>query len=61
MPEKDQKDEGLKDEAKGRVKQAAGALSGDDDMKREGEAEQKKGEAKQKRHDAKEKIKGSDN
>ena len=60
MPKKDHKDEGLKDEAKGRAKQAAGALSGDDEMKHEGQAEQKKGEAKQKLHDAKEKMKGND-
>ncbi len=28
------------DDAKGRVKEAAGALSGDDDLKREGKADQ---------------------
>ena len=61
MPKKDHKDKGLKDEAKGRAKQAAGALSGDDEMKREGQAEQKKGEAEQKLHDAKEKMKGNKN
>lgn len=60
MPKKDQQDEGLKDEAKGRAKQAAGAVSGDDEMKREGQAEQKKGEAKQKIHDAKEKLEDDD-
>lgn len=60
MPKKNKKEEGLKDEAKGRTKQAAGALSGDDEMKHEGEAEQKKGEAEQKLHDAKEKLKGND-
>ena len=60
MPKTDKKDEGLKDEAKGRAKQAAGALSGDDEMKREGQAEQKKGEAEQELHDAKEKMKGND-
>ena len=61
MPKKDKKDEGLKDEAKGRAKQAAGALSGDDEMKREGQAEQKKGEGKQKVHDAKKKMKSENN
>ena len=60
MPKKTKKDEGIADEIKGRAKQAAGALSGDDEMKREGEAEQKKGEAKQTIHDAKEKLKGND-
>jgi uncharacterized protein YjbJ (UPF0337 family) len=60
MPENDPNDEGLKDEAKGRAKQAAGALSGDDEMKREGQVEQKKGEAKQKLEDAKESSKSDD-
>jgi uncharacterized protein YjbJ (UPF0337 family) len=60
MPTKDHKDEGIKDEAKGRAKQAAGALTGDDEMKREGQAEQKKGEAEQRLHDAKEKLEGDE-
>ena len=34
------------DKASGRIKQAAGALTGDDDTKREGRAEEKKGELK---------------
>jgi uncharacterized protein YjbJ (UPF0337 family) len=60
MPKTDKGDKGKKDEAKGRVKQAAGALTGDDEMKREGQAEQKKGEAEKKLHDAKKKVKGDD-
>ena len=35
-----------KDEAKGRVKEAAGALTDNDDLKREGKADQAVGEAK---------------
>ncbi|MCB0999606.1 MAG: CsbD family protein [Ilumatobacteraceae bacterium] len=34
------------DQAKGRVKQAAGDLTGDDDMKREGKLDEMKGKAK---------------
>lgn len=56
----EQKRDGKKDEAKGRAKQAAGALTGDDETKHEGQAEQKKGEAKQKLGKAKEKLKGND-
>lgn len=37
-----------KDEAKGRVKEAAGDLSGDDDLKREGKADRAEGKV----HDA---------
>jgi uncharacterized protein YjbJ (UPF0337 family) len=36
------------DKAKGRVKEAGGALSGDKSKKSEGRADQKKGKAKQK-------------
>lgn len=35
-----------KDDAKGRVKQAAGNLTGDDDLKREGKVDQATGAAK---------------
>jgi len=35
-----------KDEAKGRVKEAAGTLSGDDELKREGKVDQAAGKAK---------------
>jgi uncharacterized protein YjbJ (UPF0337 family) len=40
------------DKASGRVKQAAGALTGDDDTKREGEREEHKGEIKERVNDA---------
>jgi len=36
------------DQAKGRAKEAAGDLSGDDDMKREGKVERASGEVKEK-------------
>jgi uncharacterized protein YjbJ (UPF0337 family) len=36
-----------KDDAKGRVKEAAGSLSGDDDLKREGKVDQAGGKAKE--------------
>jgi uncharacterized protein YjbJ (UPF0337 family) len=37
---------GEQDQAKGRVKEAAGALTGDDDLKREGKVDQGTGKAK---------------
>lgn len=36
-----------KDETKGRVKEAAGSLTGDKDLKREGQADQTAGKAKE--------------
>jgi uncharacterized protein YjbJ (UPF0337 family) len=36
-----------KDDAKGRVKEAAGSLTGDDDLKREGKADRAAGTAKE--------------
>ncbi len=39
--------DGKADEAKGRVKEAAGALSGDEDLRREGKADQSAGKLKQ--------------
>jgi uncharacterized protein YjbJ (UPF0337 family) len=36
-----------KDDAKGRLKEAAGNLTGDDDMKREGKVEQATGKVKE--------------
>jgi uncharacterized protein YjbJ (UPF0337 family) len=45
------------DQAKGRVKQAAGDLTNDDDMKREGKVEEKAGEVKEKVGDAVDKVK----
>ncbi len=46
-----------KDEMKGRTKEAAGDLTGDEDLKREGEVDQVKGKAKDKVDEAGEKIK----
>ena len=45
------------DEIKGRTKEAAGDLTEDPDLKREGEIDQAKGKAKQKVDEASEKIK----
>jgi uncharacterized protein YjbJ (UPF0337 family) len=39
--------DGKSDEIKGRVKEAAGALTGDKDLKREGQIDQAAGKAKQ--------------
>jgi uncharacterized protein YjbJ (UPF0337 family) len=52
----EQRGEGFMDEAKGRVKQAGGAITGDDKTKREGQADQWKGEAKQKIADVRDKV-----
>lgn len=46
------------DDAKGRMKEAAGDVSGDEDLQREGKADQVGASAKEKLHQAKEK--GSD-
>ena len=48
--------EGKMDDAKGRVKEAAGALTDDDDLKREGKADQAGGAVKDKIGDAKDKL-----
>jgi uncharacterized protein YjbJ (UPF0337 family) len=45
------------DEAKGRIKEAAGDLTDDDDLKREGEADQVIGNIKKKVDDAGDKAK----
>ncbi len=50
---KDDKDEGAMDRAKGRMKEAGGALTGDKSKKREGRSDQRKGRAKQKKGDLK--------
>lgn len=47
---------GAFDKAKGRMKQAAGDLTDDDDMKREGERDELAGKVKDKVGDAKDKI-----
>jgi uncharacterized protein YjbJ (UPF0337 family) len=48
------------DEAKGRVKEAAGDLTGDDDLKREGKADRASGKIKGAIDDVKDKITGKD-
>jgi uncharacterized protein YjbJ (UPF0337 family) len=51
------------DETKGRVKEAAGDLTGDKDLKREGKVDRASGAAKDKLDDAADKVKekvGSD-
>ncbi|HTZ64020.1 MAG TPA: CsbD family protein [Solirubrobacteraceae bacterium] len=45
------------DEGKGRLKQAAGSLTGDEGLKREGKADQSKASAKDKIDKAAEKVK----
>ena len=44
------------DQAKGRVKEAVGSLTDDDDLKREGKADRTAGEAKEKLGDVKDKV-----
>jgi uncharacterized protein YjbJ (UPF0337 family) len=50
---KGDKDEGAMDRAKGRIKEAGGALTGDKKLKREGRSDQRRGRAKQKKGDLK--------
>jgi uncharacterized protein YjbJ (UPF0337 family) len=45
------------DEAKGRLKEAAGDLTDDDDLKREGKVDRAEGKAKQKVDEAADKVK----
>ena len=49
-------DKGTFDEAKGRVKEAAGDLADDDDLKREGKVDQGAGKAKRGIEDLKDKA-----
>ncbi len=49
--------DGAADDAKGRAKEAAGALTGDDDLKREGKVDQATGTVKDKVGDASDKLK----
>ena len=44
------------EQAKGRVKQAAGDLTGDDDLRREGKVDEKAGKAKEVVGDLKDKV-----
>jgi len=46
---RDDKNEGAWDKAKGRVKEASGALTGDKDQKAEGRADQRSGTMKEKK------------
>ena len=46
---RDDKNEGKTDRAKGRMKEAGGALTGDKSKKREGRSDQRKGKAKEKK------------
>ncbi|MGA7758212.1 MAG: CsbD family protein [Ilumatobacteraceae bacterium] len=47
---------GETDQAKGRIKQAAGDLTGNDDLEREGEADETAGKVKNMFGDAKDKL-----
>jgi len=49
--------DGTADEAKGRVKEAAGDLSGDNELKREGKVDRATGTVKDKVGDASDKVK----
>ena len=51
------RNEGAMDKAKGRVKEAVGALSGDKDRKAEGRADQRRGTAKEKKGHLKDLLK----
>ena len=46
---RDDKNEGAMDRAKGRIKEAGGALTGDKSKKREGRSDQRKGKIKEKK------------
>ena len=50
-------DDGKTDDAKGRLKEAGGALTGDDDLKREGKIDQATGTVKDKVGDVADKVK----
>jgi uncharacterized protein YjbJ (UPF0337 family) len=54
---REDKNEGAMDRAKGRVKEAGGALTGDKGKKREGRSDQRKGTAKEKKGDLKDLLK----
>jgi uncharacterized protein YjbJ (UPF0337 family) len=53
----DDKLEGAADKAKGRIREAAGSLTGDDEQKAKGEGEQLKGAAKGKKGHLKDLVK----
>jgi uncharacterized protein YjbJ (UPF0337 family) len=51
------KDEAATDKAKGRMKEAAGALTGDKDTKSKGRADQRRGNVKEKKGNLKDLLK----
>jgi uncharacterized protein YjbJ (UPF0337 family) len=53
--------DGAADDAKGRLKEAAGALSGDDSLKNEGKVDQAAGTVKDKVGDTADKVKDAVN
>lgn len=58
----EQRADGTIDEGKGRLKEAAGALTGDQDLKSEGKGDQLKGKVKKTAADARDTVKqGLDN
>jgi uncharacterized protein YjbJ (UPF0337 family) len=54
---RDDKNEGAMDKAKGRMKEAGGALTGDKSKKSEGRSDQRKGKAKEKKGNLKDLLK----
>ncbi len=54
---KQDKDEAAMDKAKGRVKEAAGSLTGDKDTKSEGRSDQRRGNVKEKKGNLKDLLK----
>ncbi len=54
---KEDKNEGAMDRAKGQVKEAGGALTGDKSKKSEGRADQRRGRAKEKKGNLKDLLK----
>jgi uncharacterized protein YjbJ (UPF0337 family) len=54
---REDRDEGMADRAKGRMKEAAGTVTGDQDKKSEGRSDQRRGRAKEKKGSAKDLLK----
>lgn len=52
----DERKEGFMDKATGRVKEAAGSLTGDDKTKQQGQKEQNRGEEREELENAKEDV-----
>ena len=51
--------DGAKDDAKGRLKEAGGSLTGDDSLKREGKVDKATGKAKEGMDKVADKVKGA--